>query len=125
MDIEKIKKINEMSKTLQHHGIVGSSEEGSELANQLGDESLPKKEANSSGVDVSLLVERMARKLNQRIDELHDRLDKMEQPAPQIQSTKPEKREEKKEDKPQLRSDPDQFKDQDVSVENMFYYGNK
>ena len=124
MDIEKIKKINEMSKTLQHHGIAESSEEGSELADQLGKEPLPQKEAISGEVDTSLLVERMARKLNQRIDELHERLDKLEQPAPQIQAPKVEKTEEKK-DKPQLRSDPDQFKDQDISVENMFYYGNK
>lgn len=91
MDIEQLRKINEMSKTLQKHGIALSSEDGARLASQVHEERLPQADGSGGASQgdmisremVEILVEREARKLRHKIDALEEKITELaNRPAP-------------------------------------------
>lgn len=160
MDIEQLRKINEMSKTLQKHGIATSSEEGARLASQVHEEHLPQANSQTNSTEmisremVEILVEREARKLRHKIDELEAKIteianrpapkpsyievQRQEAPAAQAQ---PQTNQQNTQATPPAKAptqssnsgtsdnsikgrNPDEF-DDGISVEKMFYYGSK
>ncbi len=180
MDVEQLRKINEMSKTLQKHGLATTSEEGSRLAGTVIEEGLPEENkvpqqpvsTPTQNTDkAELLIERHTRKvqqvleaLSEKITQLEARIDMQEQQlrapkmtervvindvppqqsmppqeqhmhiqeqsqpqAPAMQQAQPAAQQKTRPEgsKPQLRSDPDNFDVSELSVEKMFYYGNK
>ena len=112
MDIDQIRRTNEMTKALKEHGM----QEESEVVKE------PTK-------DPTVLLEREARKIYQKIDELHAKIQELESRMQQPQVTKKTEEQETtveqpKKDQPRLRSDPDDYDEDAVSVDKIFYYGN-
>lgn len=160
MDIKQIKELNEMTKTLQKHGLAKNSEEGSKMAGDMSDADVPEKVAVSaiSKEYVEIMFERNNRKISEYISTLKEEItalknkvdlleqsmpshktysspekieikeEPVEEPKQEVQETIPKetKRDNKitKEDVKNGR-DPDELDGADVSVENIFYYGNK
>jgi len=202
MDVEQLRKINEMSKTLQKHGLANTSEEGSRIAGSMMEEDVPGREGpkepvaqaqNSDGAE--LLIERHSRKIQKQLEQLHEKITQLEtrvalqeqqlctqgpaervaitdtpqevasqiqnveapvmqqeqlaqqqqqvpaqqQPAAQplqqaapIQAQPAQAQQQAQPQStrgagaaPQLKSDPDNFDLEEITVEKMFYYGNK
>jgi len=165
MDVEKIKKINEMAKTLKQHGMVDDPSFNPEAAFQLNGEK-PIETENKDALtkdQLAIQLERTARKLMEHIvnlqeemNSLKNRINMLESRPPQViekqvtvsqshepvikevqepvvinnqnetsssvQSTNEQKTEQKN---AHVRGGPSDFKDEDVSVENIFYYGRK
>jgi len=142
MNIEQIKKLNEMTKTLQQHGLATSSEEGSKLAGGITDVEVPKEKSVINKEYVELMFERNNRKMMQEIEalkaeiiKLHNSLEslknqhvtervvireKEEEPERPVQNKQQIKKEDVK-----CGRDPDELNGVDVSVENIFYYGTR
>ena len=70
MDIEKLKKMNEMSKTLQDHGFAENSEEGTKMAGELNDIEVQTVVSDSA----DLLLERITRKMTYGFEELKEQM---------------------------------------------------
>jgi len=134
MDIEQIKKLNEMTKTLQKHGLTNNSEESSKLAGEMSHVEMPSENKKEITKDyIELLFERNNRKLMQEINSLKEEISNLkvklnEKPERIVKEEQKElpknKREITKEDV-KVGRDPADFEDVDVSVENIFYYGKK
>ena len=63
MDVEKIKKVNEMSRTLKEHGIT-DSEESSKMAEEITSVNVPKADRDSAGItreEIERLIESNSR----------------------------------------------------------------
>jgi|GEM_PF-1478056 len=187
MDVDQLRKINEMSKTLQKHGLAQTSEEGSRIAGSMMDEDVPGREGSApaavskqSNDNAELLIERHARKVQQQLEALYEKITQLEtkvamqeqqlrtprpvervvindvpaqasqfstpnapnmqqqsqqpvqgqpvqtQPAPVHQQPPAQQSLGRGQGAtPQLKSDPDNFDLEEITVEKMFYYGNK
>ncbi|MBT3303993.1 hypothetical protein HN592_01820 [Candidatus Woesearchaeota archaeon] len=164
MDLKQIKELNEMTKTLQKHGLANNSEEGVKLAEGISDADVPEKDVKSSVSKeyVEIMFERNNRKISEYVSSLKDeittlknKVDLLEQSIPSHKNytSEPEKIEIKDDAKPVVEEakpavqetlskddtrdnkitkddvkngrDPDELDGADVSVENIFYYGNK
>ncbi len=157
MDIEQIKKLNEMTKTLQQHGLANTSEEGSQIAGGITETKMPTDNCSSEITKdyIELMMERTARKLMHEIEDLRNKVGSLTEQIEIIKNQKITQRvvikevssepqselkvEEKVEapsqpaknsrqitrDDVKNGSDPDEIDPETVSVEKMFYYGNK
>lgn len=147
MNVENIKKINEMSKILRSHGIAQDSQEGTRLAEQMGAKAVPSGGESFDKDKVELLLERQARKFQQQIEMLSEKLLRLEERVNSLPKQRPiEVREvhsapdpspndsalspsssggnaKKPAQKDESRTG--QFTSDDVSVEKMFYFGRK
>ncbi|MBW2998549.1 hypothetical protein KY321_03335 [Candidatus Woesearchaeota archaeon] len=72
MDVEKIKRINEMTKTLKQHGMVSDTANNEQAAEQLTGQELPKQEDvnNIDKNQVQVLIERSNRRFMEIIESL-------------------------------------------------------
>ncbi|MBW3020002.1 hypothetical protein KY334_01790 [Candidatus Woesearchaeota archaeon] len=72
MDIEKIKKINEMTRTLKQHGMISNPSENASAAEEINGERVPRfEDVNSIDRDqVQILIERSNRRLMEIIESL-------------------------------------------------------
>lgn len=149
MNVDQIKKINEMSKILRSHGIAADSQEGTKIAEELAQKIIPQESTphpSSSNVDVELLLERATRRFQQQIEELKTKIQQLEgqmnhmssrinqkqaqqqsQPEQSTQNTQEQLQTQTKEKKQEQQnaSRSGEYTSDDVSVEKMFYYGNK
>lgn len=152
MDIEQIKKMNEMTKTLQKHGLAFDSEDGSRIAGSMTNTKIPGNDELTKDY-VELLFERNNRKfiqeiaiLKEKVDILEKGIDEMRRSARKTgqerivirdastgkavevedqQTLSPRRNTQITKEDVKNGNDPDAFNQKDVSVENVFYYGNK
>lgn len=149
MDVEKLKKMNELSKELKKHGVADSTKEAFAKAGQMvRDEAVgdvishsEKKPEQESSFDnqYQIMLERQNRQLVNEINilknavaELQEALEQLKKeprptPEPRPEPKRPEPpvmqsklKEEKKEHPKQ-----GEFSSEDVAVEKVFYFGKK
>lgn len=166
MDVEKIMKINEMTKTLKEHGMIEDPTKNAQADKELkGGHGItevntqvePSTTNNSVTKDqLEIAIERNTRKimevvnnmrteiiaLKRKIVELDARppvierqivqstshepvIKESSQPAVQEQVAQPAAQAEIKKEAPSQRGNPSEFSNEEVSVENIFYYGKK
>jgi hypothetical protein len=144
MDIEQIKKLNEMTKTLQKHGIAVNAEEGSRIAENVTKTRLPEMDAAVSKEYLELMFERNNRKFIQEVVALKTKIELLEKGMDELRAKGRNERivirdaatgEPVRVDAPNNRkitkedvkngNDPNAFSKSDVAVENVFYFGNK
>lgn len=90
MDIKQIKELNEMTKTLQKHGLASNSEEGAKMAEGMSDAEVPEKAVSTISKEyVDIMLERNNRKigeyicsLKEEISSLKNKIDLLEQSIP-------------------------------------------
>ncbi len=143
MDVEKLKKMNELSKELKKHGMAESTKEAFEKAGKMvrdeavGDvisKSTQKAEASDSfDKHYQIMLERQNRQLaneiialKEAVAAIKEEIDKLKQAKPIQQQPKQEKQAtfaKKEEQKPHPKQGG--FTSEDVAVDKVFYFGKK
>jgi len=143
MDVEKLKKMNELSKELKKHGMAESTKEAFEKAGKMvrdeavGDvisKSTQKAEASDSfDKHYQIMLERQNRQLaneiialKEAVAAIKEEIDKLKQAKPIQQQPKQEKqatfaKKEEQKQHPKQGS----FTSEDVAVDKVFYFGKK
>lgn len=142
MDVEKLKKMNELSKELKKHGIAKSTKEAFEKAGEMvrdeaiGDvisQSTQKSEASDSfDKHYQIMLERQNRQLANEIIALKEAVAVIQQEverlkqAPMQQQPKEERQATfAKKEEPKQHPKQGGFTSEDVAVDKVFYFGKK
>jgi uncharacterized protein YnzC (UPF0291/DUF896 family) len=145
MDIEKIKKVNKLSKEFKRHGLTREdalSQAGDIVNEQEVKEFLDqtKKQAesiknSSSSEQYMIMLERNNRQIMEEVQKVKQDIAKIMQEFEEIKKKikeQPPAQERSKEKQAQLKTKPKEnnprqgkFKPEDVAIEKMFYFGNK
>ncbi|MBW3004271.1 hypothetical protein KY310_00360 [Candidatus Woesearchaeota archaeon] len=143
MDVEKLKKMNELSKELKKHGMAESTKEVFEQAGEMmKDEAMgdiisksSSQEKSKEGFDhqYQIMLERQNRQIAQEVQALKETVAALKEAVEQLKQARPAQQQPKEErqatfaKKEEPKEHPRQgaFTSEDVAVDKVFYFGKK